>query len=96
MFCLNVVLTLKNAADAEEIEGLLTEACRLSREEPGCLRFDVYHSEADPATFVLVEHWASEQAWQDHREEKAFREIYEPQVLPRVERVPHRVKLLLE
>ena len=64
--------------------------------EPGCLRFDVYHAEADPATFVLVEHWASEQAWQEHREAKAFKEIYEPQVLPRVERVPHRVKLLVE
>ena len=96
MFCLNVILTLKDAADATEIKGLLAEACRLSRTEPGCLRFDVYHAEADPATFVLVEHWASEQAWQDHREEKAFKEIYEPQVLPRVERVPHRVKLLVE
>ncbi len=96
MFCLNVILTLKDAADATEIEGLLEEACRLSRTEPGCLRFDVYHAEADPATFVLVEHWASEQAWQEHREAKAFKEIYEPQVLPRVERVPHRVKLLVE
>ncbi|MCH9654903.1 MAG: antibiotic biosynthesis monooxygenase [Planctomycetes bacterium] len=96
MFCLNVILTLKDASDAKEIEGLLTEACRLSRTEPGCLRFDVYYAEAEPATFVLVEHWESEQAWKAHREEKAYCEIYQPLVMPRVERVAHRVKLLIE
>ncbi len=96
MFCLNVILTLKDASDAKEIEGLLTEACRLSRTEPRCLRFDVYYAEAEPATFVLVEHWESEQAWKAHREEKAYCEIYQPLVMPRVERVAHRVKLLIE
>lgn len=96
MFCLNVILTLKDASDAKEIEGLLTEACRLSRMESGCARFDVYYAEAEPATFVLVEHWKSEQAWKNHREEKAYCEIYQPQVMPRVERVAHRVKLLIE
>tara|TARA_R110002095_G_scaffold175783_1_gene153257 strand:+ start:2805 stop:3095 length:291 start_codon:yes stop_codon:yes gene_type:complete len=96
MFCLNVILTLKDASDAEEIQGLLTEACRLSRTEPGCLRFDVYQSEGDQPTFVLVEHWASEDAWKTHREAKAYCEIYQPQILPRVERVPYRMKLLLE
>lgn len=96
MFCLNVILTLKDAADAEEIQGLLTEACRLSRTEPGCLRFDVYQSEGEPATFVLVEHWESEDAWKTHREAEAYTQIYQPQILPRVERVPYRMKMLLE
>ena len=96
MFCLNVILTLKDAPDAEEIQGLLTEACRLSRTEPGCLRFDVYQSEGEPATFVLVEHWESEDAWQTHREAEAYTQIYQPQILPRVERVPYRMKMLLE
>jgi quinol monooxygenase YgiN len=91
VFCINVLLTVKDEhADAvDDIRRLLAEACRLSREEPGCLRFEVYHSESDPKVFLLCERWQSEQAWKDHREEKAFREIYQPQVMPRVERVPH-------
>ncbi len=45
---------------------------------------------------MLVEHLENEQTWQAQREEKAYCEIYQPQVMPRVERVAHRVKLLLE
>lgn len=95
MFCLNVIIKLKNASDEEEIQGLLTEACRLSRTEPGCLKFDVYHSKEEP-TFVLVEHWESEDAWKAHREAKAYTEIYQPQILPRVERTGYHMNLLLE
>ena len=91
MFCINVLLTVKEeyAGDVEEIRSLLAEAARLSRAEPGCLRFEVYHSESNPRVFLLCERWESEQAWMEHRKEKAFTEIYEPKILPRVERVPH-------
>jgi len=89
MFCVNVLLQVKNPADVDEVARLLTEAGRLSRQEPGCLRFEVYHSQSDPNVFLLCERWESEAAWQAHREEKAFREIYQPLVLPKVERTPH-------
>src|SRR5262249_24449626 len=54
MYCLNVWLTVKDAANVEMVRKLLTEQVRLSRAEPGCLRFEAYHSEADPRRFLLV------------------------------------------
>ena len=46
MIYLNVLLTAKDAADVPKIRDLLADACRKSRAEAGCLRFDVYHSTA--------------------------------------------------
>lgn len=89
MFCLNVWLTVKNPDDVPRVRDLLAEAGLLSRDEPGNLRFEVYQSQADPARFLLCEHWQSKDAWEAHREAKAFREIYAPQVLPLVDRQPH-------
>jgi quinol monooxygenase YgiN len=95
MYCLNVMLTVKDENDIDEIRGLLAQAAALSRDEPGCLRFEVYHSQSDPLQFLLCERWESEDAWKQHREERAVREIYQPKVLPKVERVPH-VSTLVE
>ena len=89
MFHINVWLTVKESENTDKIRELLGEACRLSRAEPGCLRFEVFHSQADPQKFLLCERWESEQAWQDHRNERAFTEIYQPQILPLVDREPH-------
>ena len=89
MFCINVWLTVQDPADVEEIGALLTQAAELSRAEAGCLRFEVYQSQTDETCFLLTERWASREAWEAHREEKAFTEIYQPKVLPRVQRVPH-------
>ncbi len=89
MICVNIILTVKNAADVEEIRGLLAEQGQLSRAEPGCLRFEVYHSQNDPRTFILNERWADAAALDVHRTAKAYTEIYQPQVLPKVDRVPH-------
>ncbi|QDU38841.1 Antibiotic biosynthesis monooxygenase [Maioricimonas rarisocia] len=95
MFCINVILNVKSEGDVATVRDLLTEAGRLSRSEPGCIRFEVCHSQSDPQTFILCERWESEEAWKQHREEKAFTEIYKPQVLPLVDRVPH-ISTLLE
>ncbi|MCA9268813.1 MAG: antibiotic biosynthesis monooxygenase [Planctomycetales bacterium] len=94
MFHINVWLTVKDAADVARVRELLAEACRLSRAEPGALAFDVFHSQADPQKFLLCERWASEQAWKDHRDARAFREIYQPHVLPLVDRDPHISELI--
>ena len=53
MICLTILLTAKDAADVPRLRDLLTQAMRKSRAEPGCLRFDVYHSSADPRRFTL-------------------------------------------
>lgn len=94
MIYINVVLTVKDPKDVAEIQGLLTEQSRLSRQEPGCLRFEVYHSQTDSKVFLLNEHWADQSAIDAHRKAKAYTTIYQPLVLPRVDRVPHPSTLI--
>lgn len=89
MIYINVVLTVKDSNDVAEIQSLLSEQGRLSRQEPGCMRFEVYHSQTDPKVFLLNEHWTDQAAIDAHRKATAYTTIYQPKVLPRVERVPH-------
>jgi (4S)-4-hydroxy-5-phosphonooxypentane-2,3-dione isomerase len=54
---------------------------RLSRLEPGVARFDVVQQREDPARFVLVEVYRSDEAPAAHRETahyRAWREAVEP------------------
>lgn len=90
----NVIVTVKDGADIATVRSLLTEQARLSRQEPGCERFEVYQSQTDERVFLLIERWASTQALDDHRLAKAYTEIYKPQVLPKVERTPHPCTLV--
>lgn len=94
MIYINVILTVKDSKDVPEIKGLLAEQGRLSREEPGCLRFEVYHSTTDEKVFLLNEHWADQAAIDAHRKATAYTTIYQPKVLPRVDRVPHPSNLV--
>ena len=89
MFCLNVWLTVKDPNHIDTVRNLLREQVGLTRAEPGCLRFEVYHSEADPRRFLLVERWELKADWDTHRSAKAVTEIYIPRVLPLVDREPH-------
>lgn len=94
MICLVIHLTAKDAADALRVRDLLGQAMRLSRGEPGCLRFDVYQSTAEPQRFTLVEHWADQAAIDAHRLAEAYTTIYKPQVMPLVDREGHPSTLL--
>ena len=94
MIYLNVLVKVKDPADVEKIRENLTEQGRLSRQEPGCERFEVYHSNTDPTRFVLNECWASQQALDVHRTGLAYTTIYQPKVLPLVEREGHPSQLL--
>lgn len=94
MICMNIVLQVKQAADVETVRALLTDAMRKSRQEPGCERFDVYHSQTDASRFTLVEHWASQEALDAHRLAEAYTTIYKPRVIPLVDREGHPVTLL--
>ena len=92
----NVILTVKSSADIETVATQLTSLANASIQEPGCSRFEVYHSESDPAVFMLVEQWQSQQALNQHREASAFQEVYIPLVIPLVDRTPHLCQLLTE
>ena len=89
MLYLNILLTVKKNEDVERVRELLSEQGRLSRQEPGCARFEVYHSQNDPKVFMLVEHWETQADIDRHREAKAYTTVYKPHVLPLVERVGH-------
>ncbi len=90
----NVVVTVKDERDIDEVKSLLLEQTRLSRLEPGCDRFELYHSQSDAKVFILVERWSSAEALDQHRLAKAYVEIYKPKVLPKVDRTPHSCALL--
>jgi quinol monooxygenase YgiN len=68
MHYLNIWLSVNDPAHTAQVAELLTEAGRLSRAEPGCLRFEVYHSTSDPARFLLCERWESDVALAAHRQ----------------------------
>lgn len=91
MVSIHVSLTVRNQSDIEKVARLLGEHAKLSRAEPGCLRFDLFQSNLDPHAFFIVEAWESQDALEMHREAPAFKTIYAPQVLPLVERAAHPV-----
>jgi quinol monooxygenase YgiN len=95
MLCVLVMLKVKDAANVETVRDLLSTQGRLSREEPGCLRFEVYHSQNDPTRFVLCEHWDSQGALDVHRTAQAYTTVYQPRVLPLVDREPHPSTLVV-
>ena len=94
MLYINVQLRVKDSADIARVGDLLTAHCRLSRAEPGCVRFDVYHSQSDLAVYLLCEHWETEASLEQHRLATGYVTIYKPQVIPLVDRTPHPCDLL--
>jgi len=90
----NIWLTVKDAADVDEIRELLRQQRRLSLQEPGCERFEVYQSNNDPKVFLLVERWKDQPSLDAHRLATAYTTIYQPKVLPKVDRVPHPSTLI--
>lgn len=89
MIQLNVILQVKSADDIEKVRGFLIEQGKLSRQEPGCLRFEVNHSQADPTVFILNERWDTQENLDAHRKAHAYTTIYQPHVIPLVNRTPH-------
>jgi quinol monooxygenase YgiN len=94
MIHLNVWLTVKNKDDVDRVRGLLTEAAELSRQETSCVRFEVYQSQNDAAKFLLHERWLSQEALDRHRTARAYTTIYQPKILPLIEREGHPSSLV--
>jgi quinol monooxygenase YgiN len=94
MIYLNVLLKVKDPANVETVQGLLIQQGRLSRQEPGCVRFEVYQSNNDPTRFFLNEYWENQAALEVHRTAQAYTQIYFPKVIPLVDREGHPCQLL--
>lgn len=89
MIYLNIWLTVKDVARIAEVRDLLVQQATLSRQEPGCLRFEVFQSNNDPQRFLLHERWQSQADLDVHRTATAYTTVYQPRVLPLVDREPH-------
>lgn len=64
---LNVVATIPVKPEhVEEIRGALTELATATRQEPGCLAYDLFESAAAPGVFVTVERWTDQAALDGH------------------------------
>jgi quinol monooxygenase YgiN len=91
----NVILRAMEASDIDELKRLLTTQAEVSLTEPGCERFEVYHSEAEPEIFLLIEWWATQEDLDAHRATSHFVSVYRPRVMPLVERFPHPCQRLI-
>ena len=89
-----MILTAKDLAHVPELRELLTTQVVLSREEPGCVRFEALESQSVPGTFIVVERWESEAALDAHREAEAITTVYLPRIMPLVDRVLHMCSVL--
>ena len=91
----NVILRVIDPVNINTVSKLLMEQARVSLTEPGCERFEIYHSQSDPQTFLLMEWWTTAEHLDTHRSSKNFVEVYKPKVLPLVERIPHPSERLI-
>lgn len=94
MVYLNVFLTVSNQADAPRVADALRRTGELSRQEEGCVRWECYQSTTESTQFLLVERWQTQEALDKHRKGKAVTEVYLPEVIPLVTRVPHVCNLV--
>lgn len=94
MIDLTVVLSARDINCVPQLRELLAMQVNLSRQEPGCVRFEAFESQTVPGTFILIERWESQAALDTHRTAKGFTTVYAPQVLPLVERVAHVCHIL--
>jgi len=60
-------LLCRTLEEADRVAALLPEHTRLSRAEPGCLRFEVWRSQSDPCRFAVSECFRDRAAFEAHR-----------------------------
>lgn len=60
-------LVCRTLEEADRVAQHLPEHIRLTRAEPGCLRFEVLRSQADPACFAVAETYRDRAAFEAHQ-----------------------------
>jgi quinol monooxygenase YgiN len=82
---MSVVLIVKWIAEdgkQDEIAEILRLMRPLTRQEPGCVSYDVYRSTEDPHDFMLVELYQDQAAVTAHTEADYFRRYILERALP--------------
>jgi quinol monooxygenase YgiN len=69
-----------------EVLALLAELIAAARTEPGNLAFDAYRDVDEPRSYVLLERYASRDAFAAHRETDHFKDIVLERLVQLLER----------
>lgn len=70
------------SGNEDEVYALLPQLIAGARSEPGNVAFDAYPALGDRSNYVLLERYASREAFDDHRETPHFKEIMLGKILP--------------
>jgi quinol monooxygenase YgiN len=65
----------------EEMKALLKTMVQSSKNEEGCLLYDIFQLKDEPKKFIVVESWADEKALDGHKRSahyKHYKESFEP------------------
>ena len=60
-------LICRTLEEADRVSQLLPDHIRLTRAEPGCLRFEVLRSHSDPTRFAVLETYSDREAFEAHQ-----------------------------
>ena len=71
MYVVGVTVMVKPEV-VEEFVAATRDNARNSRQEPGCVRFDVLQAEEDPARFFLYEVYRSKDAFTAHQQTEHY------------------------
>jgi quinol monooxygenase YgiN len=69
----------------DQVLPLLPQLVEAARQEPGNLAFAVYRQLDDELNYVLLERYASREAFEEHRQTQHFKDIILDQIVPRLE-----------
>lgn len=56
----------QSAVDADKLVEGMAGRCPKTQAEPGCIQFEVFRSVLNPARYMLIEHWESQNSLDDH------------------------------
>lgn len=60
-------LICRSLEEADRVSHMLPEHIRLTRAEPGCLKFEVLRSHSDPCRFAVHERFTDKAAFEAHQ-----------------------------
>jgi quinol monooxygenase YgiN len=69
----------------DEVLALLPQLAAATRAEPGNLGFEIYRGTEDPNAVILLERYASREAFAAHRESAHFKELVLNTIVPLLE-----------
>jgi quinol monooxygenase YgiN len=70
------------AGNEDAVIALIEELANASRTEPGNISFDAYRKTDDPSNIVLLERYASRDAFAAHRATPHFKRLVLEQIVP--------------